>query len=318
MDLRQLQALLAVADHGTFSAAAEALATVQSNVSTHVRRLERELGATLVDRQAGRLTQEGEAVVERARRIEAELDALVADVAALKHDVTGRVRAGIIGTTARWLVPPLLDLLGRRHPHVEVEIVDATSTSLEPQLVNGRLDLAVVNLPMPAPDIVTEPLFAEDLLLFVPASSPLAKRRPPRIDMHDLDGLPLFLPPKGTAFRDLIGAAAEAEGVTLLPKAELDGIRLIASLAIAGRGAAILPASAIPPPLQTDARPIAVRGLPRREVGVALRRRALPGAPARAFLDVLREVVADDAERPPHVYQLGSPSSPGLSVKRFG
>ena len=69
MDLRQLQALLAVAEHGTFSAAADALATVQSNVSTHVRRLERELGATLVDRHAGQLTQEGEAVVERARRI---------------------------------------------------------------------------------------------------------------------------------------------------------------------------------------------------------------------------------------------------------
>ena len=302
MDLRQLQALLAVADHGTFSAAADALATVQSNVSTHVRRLEQELGATLVDRQAGRLTQEGEAVVERARRIEAELDALVADVAALKHDVTGRVRAGIIGTTARWLVPPLLDLLGRRHPHVEVEIVDATSTSLEPQLVNGRLDLAVVNLPMPAPDIVTEPLFTEDLLLFVPHDSPLAKRKAGRVGLEDLAGVALFLPPKGTAFRDLIGAAAEAEGVTLVPKAELDGIRLIASLAIAGRGAAILPATAIPLALQTETRPVAVRGIPRRSVGVALRRRALPGAPARAFLEVLREVVADDEQRPAHVY----------------
>lgn len=302
MDLRQLQALLAVAEHGTFSAAADALATVQSNVSTHVRRLEQELGATLVDRQAGQLTQEGEAVAERARRIEAELEALVSDVAALKHDVTGRVRAGIIGTTARWLVPPLLDLLGRRHPHVAVEIVDATSTSLEPQLMNGRLDLAVINLPIPSPDIVTEPLFTEDLLLFVPAGSALAKRRTPRVGFRDLDGLPLLLPPKGTAFRDLIDAAAESEGVTLVPKADLDGIRLIASLAIAGRGAAILPATAIPPQLQTDARPVAVRGIPRRSVGVALRRRALPGAPARAFLEVLREVVADDAERPPHVY----------------
>jgi DNA-binding transcriptional LysR family regulator len=323
MDLRQLQALIAIADHGTFSAAAEALATVQSNVSTHVRRLERELGATLVDRQAGRLTQEGEAVVERARRIEAELEALVADVGALKHDVTGRVRAGIIGTTARWLVPPLLDLLGRRHPHVEVEIVDATSTSLEPQLVNGRLDLAVVNLPMPVPDIVTELLFTEDLLLFVPTADldrlagPKGKGKATRrrsVTLHDLEGVPLFLPPKGTAFRDLIGTAAEAEGVTLVPKAELDGIRLIASLAIAGRGAAILPATAIPTTLQTDTHPVPVRGLPRREVGVALRRRALPGAPARAFLEVLREVVADPDQRPDHVYQVGSPSSPGLSV----
>ncbi|HET7721324.1 MAG TPA: LysR family transcriptional regulator, partial [Acidimicrobiales bacterium] len=73
MDLRQLAALVAVAETGTFSAAAEALHTVQSNVSTHVARLERELGVTLVDRAAGRLTEEGELVVARARRIQGEL-----------------------------------------------------------------------------------------------------------------------------------------------------------------------------------------------------------------------------------------------------
>ena len=77
MDLRQLSALAAVADHRSFSAAARALHTVQSNVSTHIARLERELGATLVDRSNGQLTEAGELVVARARRIQAELDALV-------------------------------------------------------------------------------------------------------------------------------------------------------------------------------------------------------------------------------------------------
>ncbi|HEX7169167.1 MAG TPA: LysR family transcriptional regulator [Acidimicrobiales bacterium] len=307
MDLRQLHALVAVADHGTFSAAADALTTVQSNVSTHIRRLERELGATLVDRQAGRLTQEGEAVVERARRVQAELDALVADVAALKHDVTGRVRAGIIGTTARWLVPLLLDEMASRHPHVDMEIVDATSTSLEPQLVTGRLDLAVVNLPLPSPDVVTEPLFDEDLLLFVPADHPLARTR--NVGLSQLADIPLFLPPRGTAFRQLIDRAALGAGVALRSRAELDGIRLIASLAIAGQGAAIVPATAIPTDLQGSTRPVAVRGLPRREVGVALRRRALPGAPARAFLGALRDIVGDASLRPAHVHPQSPPAA---------
>ena len=89
MDLRQLAALVAVADPGSFSAAARALHTVQSNVSTHVARLERELGVTLVDRTGGWLTEEGEAVVRRARRMQAELDALDADVASLRDEVTG-------------------------------------------------------------------------------------------------------------------------------------------------------------------------------------------------------------------------------------
>ncbi|HVM09371.1 MAG TPA: LysR family transcriptional regulator [Acidimicrobiales bacterium] len=300
MDLRQLAALVAVADHGTFSAAADALATVQSNVSTHIRRLERELGATLVDRHASRLTQEGEAVVERARRIQAELDALVADVAAMQHDVVGRVRAGIIGTTARWLVPPLLEAMADRHPHVELEIVDATSTSLEPQLASGRLDLAVVNLPLPSPDLVTERLFDEDLLLFVPADHPLAGRE--EVRLAEITDIPLFLPPRGTAFRELIDEAATVEGVALRARAELDGIRLIASMAIAGQGAAIVPATAIPADLRQRTKPLAVKALPRRDVGVALRRRALPGAPARAFLDVLRELVLSDDHRPEHVH----------------
>lgn len=73
MDFRQLQALIAIADHGSFSAAAASLQTVQSNVSSHVARLERELGVQLVDRQGGRLTEEGQAVVERGRRVAAEL-----------------------------------------------------------------------------------------------------------------------------------------------------------------------------------------------------------------------------------------------------
>lgn len=296
MDLRQLQALVAVSEQGTFSAAADALATVQSNVSAHIRRLEKELGAMLVDRTAGRLTEEGQAVVDRARRIEAELEAIVADVASMRHDVTGRVRVGIIGTTARWLVPRLLGEMGRRHPGVALEIVDATSTSLEPQLVNGRLDLAVVNLPLPAPELTTTPLFDEDLLLFVPRDSPLAELWfGKEVDLAELGDLFLFLPPRGTSFRDLLDAAAAKAGVTLVARAELDGLRLIASLAISGQGAAILPATAVPEHLQFETRPIAVRGLPRRNVGVAQRKRGLPGAPARAFLEVLHDIVRADA-----------------------
>ncbi len=293
MDLRQLHALVAVADHGTFSAAADALATVQSNVSAHIARLERELGATLVDRSAGRLTEEGQAVVDRARRIQAELDAITSDVMSMKHEVTGRVRVGIIGTTARWLVPRLLDEMGRRHPGVALEIVDATSTSLEPQLVNGSLDLAVVNLPLPSTDLTTTDLFDEDLLLFVPAGSPLGTSA--EVDLSELADVPLYLPPRGTSFRDLIDAAAAKVGVKLTARAELDGLRLIASLVISGQGSSILPSTAVPTHLQGETRPVWVRGLPRRRVGLAVRKRGLPGAPARAFAEVLRDVVTADA-----------------------
>ena len=301
MDLRQLSALVAVADEGSFSAAAASLHTVQSNVSTHIARLERELNAVLVDRGAGRLTEEGEAVANRARRIRAELDALVADVNALHDIVTGTVHVGVIGTTARWLVPKLLEGMREAHPQVQLVVVEATSTGLEPQLASGQLDLAVVNLPLPAPDLVAEPLFDEDLVLVANSDHPLAGRD--EVSFKELDGLELLMAAPNTAYRNELDAAASAAGITLIPKAELDGIRLMASLTFEGHGPAIVPATAIPQWLPRVVwRPIAISGLPRRRVGVATRRRGLPAAPARALAEVLRDVCIEGTRTQPGVY----------------
>ncbi|HJM36285.1 MAG TPA: LysR family transcriptional regulator, partial [Acidimicrobiales bacterium] len=90
MDLRQLNLLLAVAEHHSFSGAARALHTVQSNVSTHVARLEHELKTVLIDRRTMAPTAEGEAVIERAQRIRSELRAITDDISSMKNEVAGR------------------------------------------------------------------------------------------------------------------------------------------------------------------------------------------------------------------------------------
>ena len=291
MDIRQLNALLAVEEHGGFSAAAEALHTVQSNVSAHVARLEKELRVMLVDRQAGRLTLEGTIVAGRAQRVRGELDGVVADLAALHHEILGTTRLGMIGSTARWLVPRLLRAVRVRHPGVHLVVVDATSASLEPRLLSGTLDLAVVNLPVPGRDLSSEPLFSEDLVLVVPAGHPLTQRA--RVEVADLAGVELLIPPTGTAYRAELDAAAAAAGIILRPLAEVDGVRLIATMATEGHGPAIVPATAVPAPEPAAGwDTIVVRGLPRRRVGVAQRRREAPAAPARAVLELLHEVTA--------------------------
>src|SRR5580692_12250859 len=127
MDLKHLQALVGIADTGSFSAAALSIGTVQSNISAHVARLERELEVQLVDRASGRLTEEGEVVVARARRVTQEIEAMVADVTALREEIVGTVRLGMIGTTGRWLVPQLFDLLRVRHPHIHLNIAEGSS-----------------------------------------------------------------------------------------------------------------------------------------------------------------------------------------------
>ena len=249
MDLKHLQALMGIADTGSFSAAAASIGTVQSNVSAHVARLEKELEVQLVDRASGRLTEEGEVVIERARRIMNELEAMLADVTAMREEVVGTVHLGMIGTTGRWLVPQLFDLLRVRHPHIHLNVADGASVQLE-----------------------------------------------------QLSGLELLLPAPGTALRAEIDSVIVPTRITLSPAMELDGVRLLASLAFDGYGPAILPATAVPGHLRGRFPVLPVDGLPRRRVGVAQRRRGLPSAPVRAVIDVLGLVVNDALSMPDGIH----------------
>jgi DNA-binding transcriptional LysR family regulator len=310
VDIKHLQALVGIADTGSFSAAAEAIGTVQSNISAHVARLERELDVALVDRASGRLTEEGEVVVARARRMMAELDAMVSDVGAMRHDVSGTVRVGMIGSTGRWLVPQLFARLRERYPKVQMTLADGTSATLEPRLVSGQLDLAVVTMPVSGDELSASPLFEEDLVLVVPADHPLAAgramgdgtatERGPNspLPLTALADLELLLPLPGTALREEIDAAVQPSRVTLRPSMELDGLQMIASLTFDGHGPAILPATAIPGHLRDQFLLLPLEGFPRRRVGVALRSRGLPSAPTRAVIDLLYLIMQDPEPMP--------------------
>src|SRR5581483_4680760 len=86
----------------------------------------------------------------------------------------GTVRVGMIGTIGRWLVPQLFSHIRARHPHLRLNVSEGTSATLEPQLLSGLLDLAVVTLPVPNDELSATPLFEEDLMLVVPGDHPLA------------------------------------------------------------------------------------------------------------------------------------------------
>ncbi len=304
MDVRQLQTLVAVAEHRTFSAAARALHTVQSNVSTHIARLEKELGVTLVDRSLGRLTAEGEVVVARARRVTAEMEALSYDVASMTSQVTGGVQLGMIGTTGRWLTPMLLDDLATRHPGVAPVVVEATTSTLMPQLLTGQIDLSVVNLPMRDAELNVRPLFDEDLVAIVPTAHPLAAFGT-EVSLAQLAEHELLLGPRGSILRDEVDAAAAAAGVELRAMAQIDGVRLVSTLAFQGYGPTIAPATAIPrwagPQSWTR---LDIAEQPTRRVGLALRRRGLLSAPAAAMRDALVRVVSDHGADEPGVHPI--------------
>ncbi len=300
MELRQLSSLVAIAEQGSFSGAARALGTVQSNVSAHIARLEKDLGVVLVDRLSGKLTDDGEIVTERARRILHELDDIETDIKSRDNHITGDTRIGVLGTTARWLMPRMLVALAKAHPDVRAVVHEGSTSSLTPRLQNGSIDAAIVHLPMEDGEFRVEPLFAEDMLLIVPNKHELSSHE--SITLKELARFPLLLPPRSTAFRRIVDRAAANRGVVLQAQAEIDGVRLLASMAFEGFGAAIAPASAIPGWLKGDFTRVQVPELPRRVVGWAQRYRPQPNRATQAALGIAQEVVARSGPRQPGVH----------------
>jgi DNA-binding transcriptional LysR family regulator len=301
MDIKQLHALLAIADHGSFSAAAKALSTVQSNVSAHIQRLESELGVILIDRHDGSLTSEGEMVAQRARRVIHEIEDIDADIHSLGDSPSGEARVGTIGTTGRWLMPLLLPEVTTRHPGVHTTIFEGATNTLLPRISSGEIDAAIVHLPLTSGEFDVTELFAEELVLIAQTKHDLASRD--SVTLTELSHYPILLSPRGTPLRRIIDRAAANEGVALSALAEIDGVRLLTSLAFEGFGPAIVPASAIPGWLRGDFVRISVPGLPQRVVGWVQRHRPRPNRATLAVRDTLVDIVARYAHKQPGVTQ---------------
>ncbi|MFI5036536.1 MAG: LysR family transcriptional regulator [Acidimicrobiales bacterium] len=301
MEIRQLEAIVGIDDHGTFSGAAAALGTVQSNISSRVARLEAELGTELVNRATGVPTESGRVVVQRARRILSELGAIAADVSELRANVRGLVTLGMIGSGGRWIIPLLLAAQRERFPHVALHIVEGSNSTLEPQLVHGLLDLSVLAGPVNSPELTSTDLFDEDLVLIVPRDHPLAATGAP-VTLATLAPYELLLPLGGSPIRREIDDASHAQGVELRPLLEMDGLRTIASLTFDGLGISILPASMLSRHLRDRFVAVPLEGLPRRRVVMAGRRFGFPAAPVRAVQALLSELVGSAEDVPAGVY----------------
>jgi len=213
----------------------------------------------------------------------------------------------MIATTARWLVPLLLDKLAFAHPGVRLVTTEATSSALGVLLASGGLDCAVVNLPLGTPELKLRPLFDEDIVLLISKDHPLAVSD--ELHIKDLEGVELILPAPRTGFRQELDEAAHQAGMTLCSKADIDGLRLLATLALRGYGPALLPATTLwdlpegLSDLPEGYRTISVAGLPLRHVGMALRKRGKPGASTQAVIALLESVVPEYLTTHSHLHE---------------
>ncbi len=289
MELRHLETLLAIAEEGSFTAAADALATVQSNVSDQVRQLETELGVPLLvrSRRGAEPTEFGLLVLERARRVERELESMRADIALLQGLDAGYARLGVVGTASRWLVPALVADLRERAPGVRLRVNEGASERLFSELVDGELAQAIVTEPVNDRRLEVESLLEEDLIGLVGHEVDLP-REP--VSLAAFAQLPLVLPPDPNPLRIEVDRAAEEAGISLIVPVEVEGIRLIADLVVAGDYASILPETAIPPEL-TNARTVRIAGLPPRRLAMVSARDVQMSLADLAVRDSVRRLV---------------------------
>jgi len=288
MELRHLDALLAISEAGSFSAAAEALHTVQSNVSEQIRQLERELGVPVLvrGRRGAFPTEFGRVVLERARRVRGELEAMRADLSLLQGLEAGHASLGVVGTASRWLVPALVSELRRRAPGVHLRINEGASDRLVAEVVAHEITMAVVTEPVVDPRLTVEHLLEEELVGLVPSGMQLDAEPVPLSTMAEMS---LILPPVGNPFRLEIEEAARDHGVALDVPVEVEGTRLIADLVAAGRGASILPETAVRPGLP-GLRRVAIAGLPPRRLALVTARQAYLSLADRAVADAVRQL----------------------------
>jgi len=289
MEVRHLASLIAIAEHGSFSAAARHLKTVQSNVSAHISRLEKELGVTLVDRHSGKVTDEGAVVVERGRRIIHELQDIEADIHSTDLEIEGESRMGCLSTTGRWLIPAMLPLAHATHPKLRITVVEGGTLNLVPRLISGDLDAAIVHFPIADPELNVDPLFSEEIVLLAHPKFSWAQRD--TITLAELANHQLLLAPRNTELRRIIEKTAASRRVALRAQAEIDGVRLLASLAIDGFGPTLVPSTAVPRIAAENLHVVQIPELPRRLVGWATKRRPLPNKATRALHSIVRIAV---------------------------
>jgi len=241
MDIRQLRSFLAVIDHGSFSAAADALFTVQSNVSSHVGRLEDDVGTTLLDRRTRTLTPAGRIVETRGREIMRNLTAITDDLAAIENRVIGEVVCGTTPSIGLQVIPPALAHAARQLPDVALSIVEAHSGTLVQQLLSGDLDLAITT-GASNPGLHSIPLFTEEIVAVTSSTHRLARNH--TISLSDLASVKLLVPLADNPLHAHIAQSFTKADLRMTDTVQVGSSALVQAMAAADVGVALVPASA--------------------------------------------------------------------------
>jgi len=253
VNLRDLQYLTALAEHRHFGRAAAASFVSQPTLSAQLRKLEHELGVTLIERAPRKvmLTPIGQEIAERARRV-------VNDVAEIKQAArrsqrpeAGTVRLGIFPTLAPYLLPHVIPTIGERFPELQLLLTEEKSAGLMERLHDGRLDAAILALPVEDAQLHTQFLFEEPFVLAVPARHPLAQRK--ELGMDELAGHDLMLLEDGHCLRQQALDVCQLSGAGEQRGFRATSLETLRQMVAANVGMTLLPALSVTAPVANPA-----------------------------------------------------------------
>jgi molybdate transport repressor ModE-like protein len=241
VNLHLLRIFSAVAQHASFSRAAEALHISQPAVSKGVRELEAQLGSPLVERGPGgvRLTEAGRVLITHARVLFAAEQAAEEALEALRGLHHGTLRIGASTTVATYFLPPLLGKFYRAHPAVELRLTSANTAKVADLLLHRELDVALVEGPLESDDIIVKPWRTDELVFIVPGEHPFANRKRP-VQLNALAGEVLVLREPGSGTRDVAWEALKDAGLTPRRILEVSSNEAITRVVAAGLGVGIV------------------------------------------------------------------------------
>lgn len=249
MNLRDLRYLIALADLRHFGRAAEHCNVSQPTLSTQIKKLEDELGVQLIERSPRQvmLTPAGSDIITRARRVLAEVDQMRETARRTSDPEAGSVRFGIFPTLAPYLLPHVVPNIRKRFPRLELLLVEEKTETILHMLREGRLDCAVLALPLHEDWLDIEFLFDEPFMLAVPARHPLATHR--NLKLNELSEQHLLLLEDGHCMREqalevcAMAGAGEKEGF------RATSLETLRQMVAAGVGITLLPILAVKPPV---------------------------------------------------------------------
>jgi LysR family hydrogen peroxide-inducible transcriptional activator len=272
--LRQLQYFDALATALHFGRAADICAISQPALSMQIKELEAQAAAPLVERSPKglSLTPFGAEFAARARAILREVAGLGDFVRAQTGDgLAGRVSLGVIPTVAPYFLPQMMAALNASFPALDLRLREAMTHTLLAELGEGRLDCAILALPLAAPQLAQAPLFTEDFVLVRPAAD--AARPVP--DAQGLREMRLLLLEEGHCFRDQALAFC-AMPASARPREVMDGSALttLVQMVAAGMGVTLIPDMAVA--VETRAAQVCIQRFPnpapQRHIGMVWRK----------------------------------------------